>query len=243
MRRQVRNQGSSTEPEPIHRPQERNVCACKSLRLFRFRGCHCNKNLTNKIRFCAKYFQMLFHLIPTPALACLDCGCSHLNFVGKEAEAQQGQATYPACTTNKRQPPNTDLADSPFHVPFSFLSYMIQWKINRQRCLHDKPKSPLSKAGPFPHKISRPLTSLQILPPSTPPLPPLLLKVLFASHFLTNGYLKLPFWVKSFPVDKRKSLVSLAIIISKTTIKNFLAVSSPFFIPQCTNFSLYIVNV
>ena len=94
MRRQVRNQGSSTEPEPIHRPQERNVCACKSLRLFRFRGCHCNKNLTNKIRFCAKYFQMLFHLIPTPALACLDSGCSHLNFVGKEAEAQQGQATY-----------------------------------------------------------------------------------------------------------------------------------------------------
>ena len=37
---------------------------------------------------------MLFHLIPTPALACLDSGCSHLNFVGKEAEAQQGQATY-----------------------------------------------------------------------------------------------------------------------------------------------------
>lgn len=124
-----------------------------------------------------------------------------------------------------------------------FLSYMIQWKINRQRCLHDKPKSPLSKAGPFPHKTSRPLTSLWILPPPTPPLPPLQLKVFFASHFLPNGYLKLPFWVKSSQVDKRKSLVSLAIIISKKTIKNFLAISSPFFISKCTNFSLYIVNV
>ena len=65
---------------------------------------------------------MLFHLIPTPALGCLDSGYSHLNFVGKEDEAQQGQATYPSCTTNKRQPPNIGLADSPFHVPlFSFI--------------------------------------------------------------------------------------------------------------------------
>lgn len=206
-----------------------------------FLACHCNKNLTNKTRFCAKYFQMLFHLIPSP--------CLSGQWVFSSEFCRQG-SWGPARSSNLPHLYNQQEATTkhrsrwvPIPCATFFLSYMIQWKINRQRCLHDKPKSSLSKAGPFPHKISRPLTSLQILPPPTPPPPPLLLKVFFASHFLPNGYLKLPFWVKSFPVDKRKSLVSLAVIISKTTIKNFLAVSSPFFIPKCTNFSVYIVNV